>query len=302
MLLQLALIFLNVVTPVFALVVIGYFAGPRLKLQAQTLTRFAYFILIPAFIFNVISQAHVQAALALRMVIYIVVVHTGCVVVGFLVARLLKRPTKMGAAYILIAVFGNVGNFGLPIIEFRLGTEALLAASLYFLAISTFAFIVGVAAANWHSGGGWGAVLAVFKTPALIALVPALLFNWSQIEPPLFMARIITLLANAMVPTMLVVLGVQLATMERPRLSLDVVASSAIRLVGGPVIALFLATPFGLTGIERGAGIFQAAMPAAVLTSIIALEFDLLPNFVTTTVLFSTLASVVTLTIVLAVV
>ena len=46
----------------------------------------------------------------------------------------------------------------------------------------------------------------------------------------------------------------------------------------------------------------QAAMPAAVLTSIIALEYDLLPDFVTRTVLFSTLASVVTLTLILAVV
>jgi hypothetical protein len=41
-------------------------------------------------------------------------------------------------------------------------------------------------------------------------------------------------------------------------------------------------------------------MPAAVLASIIALENDLLPEFVTTTVLFSTLASIVTLTLVLA--
>jgi hypothetical protein len=43
-------------------------------------------------------------------------------------------------------------------------------------------------------------------------------------------------------------------------------------------------------------------MPIAVLTSIIAMENDLLPAFVTASILFSTLASVVTLTIVVAMV
>lgn len=43
-------------------------------------------------------------------------------------------------------------------------------------------------------------------------------------------------------------------------------------------------------------------MPTAVLTSLIALEHDLIPDFVTTVVLFSTVASAVTLTIVLAIV
>jgi hypothetical protein len=40
-------------------------------------------------------------------------------------------------------------------------------------------------------------------------------------------------------------------------------------------------------------------MPAAVLASIIALEYKLLPEFVTTTVLFSTLYSILTLTVIL---
>jgi len=70
----------------------------------------------------------------------------------------------------------------------------------------------------------------------------------------------------------------------------------------GPALALALAPLFGLDGIERAVGVLQAAMPAAVLASIIAVENDLLPEFVITTVLFSTLLSIVTLTIVLAIV
>ena len=49
------LVFINVVTPVFILVVIGYFVGPRLKIDARSLSRTAYFVFIPAFVFNIIQ-------------------------------------------------------------------------------------------------------------------------------------------------------------------------------------------------------------------------------------------------------
>ena len=302
MLLQLTLIFLNVLLPVFIVLAIGYVAGPRLGLKARTLTRYAYYILVPAFIFNIIYGADLEANLVGKMVVYTILVHIGCVILGGGLAWLLGHTRQMIGAYILIAVFGNVGNFGLPIIEFGLGPEALLPASIYFLIISTFAFIVGVAAANWYKGGSWGALLAIFKTPALIALLPALIFNWYQIQIPLAASRAVSLLAAAMVPTMLIALGVQLAGIGRLSLNKDVVLASAVRLVGGAILAIILALPLEMTGIVRGAGILQASMPAAVLASIIALEYDLVPDFVTTTVLFSTLASVVTLTVVLAIV
>jgi predicted permease len=302
MIFQLASIFINVITPVFGLVVIGYIAGPRLGLEARTLTRYSYYILIPALIFNVIASAQVEIGLAARMIIYALVVHIALALVGWGVARALRRPEKMVSAYILVAIFGNVGNFGLPLIEFRLGPEAFTAATVYFLAILTISFIVGVAVANIPTNGGINATLAVFKTPALIALVPALLANGFGYQPPLFLDRIISLLAAATIPTMLVALGVQLSEMKAVKITTDVVIVSSIRLLGGPLLAILLAIPFGLTGIARGAGIFQAAMPAAVLTAIIAMEHDLLPDFVTTTVLFSTLASVITLTVVMALV
>jgi len=101
---------------------------------------------------------------------------------------------------------------------------------------------------------------------------------------------------------MLVTLGVQLSQMERFHFSGDMLIASGLRLIGGPLLAFALVVPFGLTGLERGAGILQASMPTAVLASIIALEHDLLPEFVTPTVLFSTLISLVTLTVLMVVI
>lgn len=299
---QLLTIFVNILAPVFGLVLVGYFAGPRLALDARTLTKFAYYILVPAFVFNVFSDAEIVAGTAARMVGYMTAITLGTVLVAIVAARLLRCSPQMTGAFVLVAAFGNVGNFGLPIIQFKLGDEALVAASVYFLAGSTLGFVIGVMAATWHRGSSWGAAAAAFKTPGVLAIFPAFLVNGLDWQTPLFLGRGIGLLAAALIPVMLVTLGVQLADMGRPRFSLNVVVAGSIRLIVGPILAIALAGFFGMSDIARGAGILQAAMPVAVLASLVALEHDLLPDFVTTTVLFSTLASAVTLTVVLAIV
>ena len=236
------------------------------------------------------------------MVAFIVCVTLACALLGFVAGKLLNRPVPVIAAYVLIVVFGNVGNFGFPLIEFELGPEALAPATVYFLAIMFVSFVIGVAAANYVRGGSLAALLAVFKTPALLAVVPALIINWLNWDLPLIITRIIGLLGSAMIPIMLISLGVQLASAGQWRFSRDVLIASGLRLIGGPLIAVALVGFFTLGDVAKGAGILQASMPAAVLTSIIALEYDLEPAFVTNAVLFSTLASVVSLTIILTLV
>jgi predicted permease len=296
---QLLAIFLNVLVPVFSLVLLGYLVGPRLQLEVRTLSRLAYFVLTPAFVFNVLSQTRIEANLAGRMIGFITLVYVGTIVLAFVTARLLRRPAEMTAAYVMIAAFGNVGNFGLPIIQFAEGFEALGLATVYFLANLVLAFVVCVTAANFSRGLSLGMAGQVFRTPALIALAPALLVNWSGVSLPPVATRPLELLAGALIPVMLVLLGAQLAGAGLPKLSADLLISSAIRLIGGPVLAFATVGWFALPELERNVGILQASMPAAVLVSIIAMENRLLPEFVTMTVLFSNAVSIITLAIVL---
>jgi predicted permease len=293
------LVFLNVVTPVFILVVIGYFVGPGLKIEARSLSRTAYFVFIPAFVFNIISEAKIDSELALRMLSFILVTQIAVALLGFLVGKALRQSREITAAFVLIATFGNVGNFGLPLIVFRLGESARTYATVYFVATVFISFVICVGVASWARSGGVTAVFSVFKTPALIALIPALVFNITDLEVPIFLSRLSGLLGQAMIPVMLITLGVQMGEIPKIKINFNVFAASTVRLIGGPVLALLIVPYFGLEGLERSTGILQAAMPAAVLASIIALEYKLLPEFVTTTVLFSTLYSVLTLTVIL---
>lgn len=302
MLAELVSVFIDVVAPVFAIVAMGWVLGPRLGLDAKTLSRAAYYVFVPAFTFDVISRSRVPLASAGRMAAYAVVTHLAFGAIAFGLARLLRRSREMTAAWVMLSVFGNVGNFGLALIQFRLGEAALAPATIYFIVILLTSFVVCVGVAAWTRHGGLSAVVSVFRTPALVVAVPALLVSGAEVELPLFVTRTVGLLGGAMIPAMLFVLGVQLAETRALRPNADSVLVAALRLGGAPLVAWVLAAPFGLTGLERAAGILQAGMPAAILVAIIATEYDVEPGFVTAAVLFSTLASLPTLTVLLSLV
>jgi predicted permease len=63
-----------------------------------------------------------------------------------------------------------------------------------------------------------------------------------------------------------------------------------------PLIAFGLASFFQLTGPSRDAAILQAAMPSAVIITVLALEYNLEPALVTEAVVYTTLISPLTLT------
>jgi hypothetical protein len=302
MLAQLPSVFLDVVAPVFAIVALGWVLGPRLGLDARTLSRVAYHVFVPAFTFDVISRSDVPLASAGRMAGFAVLTHLAFGAIAFAVARLLGRSREVTAAWVMLSVFGNVGNFGLALVTFRLGPAALAPATIYFVVILLTSFVVCVGVAAWTRGGGLAAIGSVFRTPALVVAVPAALVSAWHVPLPLLVTRTVGLLGGAMIPIMLFVLGVQLAQTRGLRPDADVVVVSALRLVGAPAVAWALAAPFGLSGLERASGILQTGIPAAVLVAIIATEHDIVPGFVTAAVLFSTLASLPTLTVLLTLV
>ncbi|MBC8440735.1 MAG: AEC family transporter [Deltaproteobacteria bacterium] len=299
MYLQVLKIFIDIVTPVFFLIFLGYYVGPRLELDARTLSRTAYFLLIPCFVFDIISKVDIDIAVAGQMILYTTLTHILVAVAAFILAKLLKRSREVTAAFVIIATFGNVGNLGLSLIDFRLGQAAQTSATIYFITIVLLSFVVCVGISSWTRGTGLSAVLSVFKTPALIAMVPAMFFYGTDFEPPLFLSRITGLLGRAMIPVMLVTLGVQLSNLAKFNFSLDLVIASCLRLIAAPLIAFGLSFVFSLSGMEIRSGILQAGMPVAVLGSIIAIEYNIRPKFVTTAVLFTTVLSLVTLTILL---
>jgi len=290
-------VFINVVLPVFAIVLLGMTFGKKLALEARTLTRAAYYVFVPAFVFRAISTADVPLKSALMMISFILAAHVLGVVAAVGIGRLLGRSRDMIAGLVMITAFGNVGNFGIAAIQFHLGNGALPYATIFYVTISTSGFAFCVGAAGWARGGSKGAFAQVVKTPGILATIPAIFVSAGDIEVPLMVSRMISLLAGAMIPVMLFALGLQLREQGRIHLNRDILIGCVMRLAVVPLLALLISPLFALNPEQSTAGILQSAMPGAILVSIIAKEHDIVPDFATSVVIVSTLVSLVSLTL-----
>ncbi len=292
-------IFVNVVLPVFGIIIIGYLFGGKLQLQARTLSRAAYYIFVPAYIFQAVGQSHIALGDALKMIGFIVTAQSLTAFCAGFIARLLGRTREMIAAFIIVVVFANVGNYGIAVIHFRLGDPGLAPATIYYVIMSMVQFSIGVSAAGWARGGGKGALGNLFKTPAILATIPAILVSAGGIPLPLLVTRMIGLLAGAMIPTMLFAMGLQLREQKQLHFSGDVIFASGMRLLLAPLLAVLIAIPFQLEHYQYAAGVMQISMPTAVMAAIVASENNIAPAFVSTTVLCTILASLVTLPLIM---
>lgn len=293
-------IFVDVLTPVFALVGIGYVTARKLPIDAGTLSRLAYWLLGPAFIFDVLVGTELAGGVVLRVV---GVSLATMAVVGALtvsIARWMGAGRSVRGASLLTSVHGNVGNFGLAIAAFAFGAEALPIAGIVMVTVNTAGILTGVAAATSRTSSPLMAVRVAFLAPMALAVLPAIGVNASGISLPVWVDRPVALLAQALIPVMLVTLGVQLQQMRTPRLDTTVALPIVTKLVVAPAVAAGGVAMFGLAGLAASVVVIQAAMPAAVFTSLVALEHDLEPDLVTTVVLAGTLASVVTLPVVIS--
>ena len=113
---------------------------------------------------------------------------------------------------------------------------------------------------------------------------------------PLAIMRPVTMLSDAALPLMILVLGMQLERATFPERPSLVMLAVCLSLLIAPMVALGMTSALGITGAARQAGVILASMPAAVVATILALEFDVAPSFVTSVVFMTTLLSPLTLT------
>jgi predicted permease len=193
-------------------------------------------------------------------------------------------------------MFSNGGNYGLPVVSFAFGDEALAYGTVFFLTGSVLANTVGAFLAAAGRRSVRHAAMSVLRMPAIYGIAAALLTLWTGVELPTPLMRPITLLSDAALPLMILVLGMQLeraASPERPAL---VAAAVCLSLLAAPLVALGLTSLLGVSGAARQAVVVLSSMPVAVATTILALEFEASPDFVTSAVFLSTLLSPITLT------
>jgi len=263
--------------PVFALILCGVLAG-RFRLinpgSSEALNRFVYTFALPAMLFMAVYRGSLDELLGSGSFLLAVTLATlGTALAGFAFSSFAWRAQPAESVLrALNASFANTGYLGIPLVSVAYGEGAALPAAL-----------AGVA----RSPLIWPIALAVL----LVAL---------QVKVPLPVERFATLLAAAAGPCALFAIGLfvsQLSIRQGLRSSWP---STMLKLVLHPLVMAALALYLlPVDPFWAKVGIVCASLPLGATAFVLAQRYRLLEAETSTGAVFSTAASVLTVSLVM---
>jgi len=290
----------KVILPVFLIIALGYLLERRLSLDVRPISRVTFYALTPCLVFSSTAKSSVGGVGIWKIVSFTLLTTLTIGLFSWAVARALRFSRAMESAFLLTTVFVNAGNYGLPVNLFAFGQAGLERAALFFTVSALLTHSVGVYLASRGQASRLDALRNVFKVPVVYGVSAGFVVNLAAMTVPEPVAKVVDLLGRASVPLMLLLVGIQLAKTSLAGELKLIGLATFVRLVVAPAVAFILAAWLGLMGVTRQACVTEASMPTAVTTTILATEFEAEPQFVAGVVFVSTLASVITLTLSLA--
>jgi predicted permease len=295
-------VFLEVVLPVALVAVLGGIVGRWRGIVVGPVSALVFYLFSPALVFHSLATTQVSAGVSLRIVAVMVTTFIAMYIASTIWSIARKHEASLRAGFALGATTPNVGNMGLPVAQLAFGAPGLEIAVMNFVAGAVLTNSAGIAVASLAGESRAEALRAPFRYPSLYAAMAGVLVNVSGVDLPVAIEAPASSLAGAAVPTMLVVLGLQLQYAGGRDHLLDGVVANLARLLIAPGAAYLAATALGLDGVTRATLTVLAAMPTAVIAIILATEFKAQPAFVTRVVVTSTLACMLTLTVLITLV
>lgn len=295
---ELLLIFINNMIPVLAIASVGFYLRRQFAIDPKTISTMMFRVFSPALTFYTLFHSSISGAEFLRVYGSTILLLLIIVSLAFLALKMQKVKGTERAATLLATHAFNGGNFGLSIVLFAFGESALSWAVVAMVAGTTMTYSLGVYIASNGQASVKDSLLNVLKTPPFIALLFTFaLKSLGVTELPVPIDRTAKLLADASIPLMLVLLGLQMgqfAKFDRLRL---VFTGVSLRLLVAPMLAVVIAGIMGITGDARLAFITQAGMPTAVVTIVLATEFNSDRDLALTLIMVSTFLSPITLSV-----
>jgi hypothetical protein len=289
-------LFINILLPIFLAALAGYLLAKWLPINPRTLSSVTFYIFSPCLVFSLLTQSRLNYKELINILGFAVISISLVGLITWLIGRGLRLERKTLAAVLITAMFMNAGNFGLPATSFAFGEPALAYASLIFVANSVLANTAGVVIASTGTESIGKAFLNLIKLPTLYGLILAILFIQTGWAIPLPLERTTKILGDASIAALLVLMGIQFHSIRLKGNILPIGLASFMRLVIAPILAFMLSRLFGLQGAAYQAAILESAMPTAVITTVLATQYDTEPALVSATVAATTLLSVITLT------
>lgn len=298
------------VAPLIALIALGFVwriktpAGLNVVDTRRTINALVLYLFYPGIAYDVISRVNFGREIFLvpASIWFGLLAAMG---LGWLVFARLRTVWGISApavgALLIGCSFGNILSMGIAVLQSLFGPEATR--------YPIYADVIGISLLYWTLGAGVASVMGtkeqsfklsafamtILKMPPVWAFFAGLVVNFFAIPMPQWVGTTAHLLGQAVVPSMLLTVGmsISLDTVKRsPRM---ILAASAIKLIVMPALVAAVVLPlFGMTEVTQ-VMILLAGMPTMMATILLSERFGLDTEILAAVMVVSTLGFFFTL-------
>jgi predicted permease len=299
--------FTNAVGPILAVAVAGYALARLTGVAVEPLNTAGLYVLVPALAFHSIVTTSLGGGEVFKLGVGVVVYALVMIAVAWVVGKAVGESGALLGALMLAAAFPNSGFVGIPLSEFAFGDIGRTTAVLYLTVQSLVVYTLGVYIASRGVDRGVSEAIAeIFRLPLIYAVALGVAIRAFGMAPALDGAALETvgLVGDASIPVMLLVLGIQLAETDVTAITRSA-APVFLKLAAAPLVAVGIALVLGFADptVAR-VFVLESAAPAAVTPLALTIEYAedaapgeiSAPEYLSTAIFVTTVASVVVLT------
>jgi predicted permease len=274
---------LGIILPVFSIIALGWLYARRAKPDMGWVNRISMNVLAPALIFSALASKDFDVFENRLLMLGAVGVVLGSGLIAWPCAKLLREDHR---TFVPPMMFNNCGNMGLPLAALAFGPTGLSAMVAVFTISNLLHFTVGAWMIDHHARFG-----RLLKNPMVWSTGVGFAFALTHPPLPEWAATTFKLVGDALIPMMLLSLGVRLMDVRWSDWRLGVVGGLVCPLTGIAMAAL-LTPVLGLDDAQQGLLILFGCLPPAVLNFMVAEQFRQEPGKVASIVLIGNMMSV----------
>lgn len=293
---------LFVVLSALSIIGVGYIGQRIIGFERRTISAMTLYLMQPFLAFRTFYKNEITMEY-LYILLFCVLLCTGLIVIVLIISKLKKSTRSKEAAMVLSGVFMNSGNYGVPIILLAFGTGGVDYAVIMMVIQSFLMSTVGVFYAGKGSERDYSlkeSLVNIVKMPLIYGALLGISLQLLSIPIPEIVMQPVELLADATVPTIMLVLGMQLGAISKKDVDMrDVSTVLALRTLISPCVALLIVWMLPIEGMLVQILVVLAAMPSAANTMMLSLEFETEPDLVSYSTLVTTVLSIVSVPLML---
>ena len=245
---------LSITIPFFAIILCGSLARLRgwfSKESGQTLARFAFFVVLPPFMFIAITSIDVTALFHIGFVLrYELVTISMFLIAGIFATYVIRLTPQQRGLFCLNTAYPNYGYIGVPMAILAFGQQAAAPIALILVCDTITLLVMTTILSHDNVRGHLGralrdTILSMLHNPLLLAVMAGLSFSASGFQLGGLPEQFLKMLAGAAAPTALFALGITLVGQPIRTALTELTAISLLKLIIHPALiaATFLSWP-----------------------------------------------------------